>query len=184
MTHPQRPAALLVVLSLIVSSPLFACACGAPQSIDKALKGSTVVFTGLVVKIEYFGLGETMIADSVPIARSLAPHAAKNFLDVPMVLKATLLVTNEFKGVKKNDTIVVYTGIRGATCGYKFEMNKEYIVYGTTDSYMYMFLYVNRNRFRNFTKKGIYWTSICSRTTVAVGREQGLLNEHLKKGEK
>jgi hypothetical protein len=145
------------------------------------MKASSVVFTGVVLKVEYFGLGETMISDSLAVARSLAPHAAKNFLEAPMVLKATMLVTNEFKGVKKSDTIVVYTGIRGATCGFKFETNKEYTVYGTSESYMYMFLYVDRNRFRNFTRKGIYWTSICSRTTIAVGREQGLLNESLKR---
>jgi len=179
MMYPKRPASLLAVLS-IITSPLLACNCGAPQSVDKAIKGSSIVFTGVVMKIEYFGLGETMIADSLPLARSLAPHSTKNFLDAPMVLKATMLVTNEFKGVKKKDTIVVYTGIRGATCGYKFERNKEYTVYGTSDSYMYMFLYVDRNRFRNFTKKGIYWTTVCSRTTHFVGREQTLLNEHLK----
>lgn len=180
MITPKRPAALLVVLLFIKTPSSLACNCGASQSVDKAFRGSAIVFTGRVLKIEYFGLGETMIADSVPVARTLAPHSTKNFLEVPMVLKATMLVINEFKGVKKRDTIVVYTGIRGATCGYKFERNKEYTVYGTTDSYMYMFLYVDRKRFRNFTKKGIYWTSVCSRTTHFVGREQNLLNEHIK----
>ncbi len=95
-----------------------------------------------------------------------------------MVLKATMVVINDFKGVAKKDTIVVYTGIRGATCGFKFEPNKEYTVYGTNENYLYMFLRLDRKRFRNFSKKGVYWTSICSRTTIAVGREQGLLNEH------
>jgi hypothetical protein len=181
MIRPHRLASPLAFVLCIVSSSLLACTCGAPQAVDKAVKGSTIVFTGTVLKVEYFGLSEAMITDSLALAKSLAPHALKNFLDVPMVLKATMLVTNDFKGVQKNDTIVVYTGIRGATCGFKFEPNKEYTVYGTTENYMYMFLYVDRQRFRNFSKKGIYWTSICSRTTIAVGREQGLLNEHLKR---
>jgi hypothetical protein len=98
-----------------------------------------------------------------------------------MLLKATILVTNEFKGVKKNDTIVVYTGIRGATCGFKFEQNKEYAIYATDESYMYMFFHVNAQRFKNLGRKGVYWTNICSRTTSQVGAEQGLLNEHLNK---
>jgi hypothetical protein len=46
---------------------------------------------------------------------------------------------------------------------------------------MYTFFRLDRQRFRNLTKKGIYWTSICSRTTIAVGKEQGLLNEHFGK---
>ncbi|MEI9918362.1 MAG: hypothetical protein WDO14_06105 [Bacteroidota bacterium] len=181
MKHPHRPALLLALVLFFAPSPLLACTCGALPDVDKAVKGSSVVFTGIVLKVEYFGLGETMIFDSLVVARTLAIHAAKNFLEVPMVLKATMLVTNDFKGVKKKDTIVVYTGIRGATCGFKFETNKEYTVYGTTENYMYMFLYVDRQRFKNFSRKGIYYTSICSRTTVAVGREQASLNEHLKK---
>jgi hypothetical protein len=180
MINPQRPACLLVVLFSLATARSPACNCGPPESVDKAVRGSTIVFTGVVLKTEYFGLGETMIADSLTVARSLAPHSTKNFLEAPMVLKATMLVTNDYKGVKKNDTIVVYTGIRGATCGYKFEKNKEYTVYGTTDSYMYMFLYVDRQRFRNFTKKGVYWTNVCTRTTHVVGREQTLLHEHMK----
>jgi hypothetical protein len=139
------------------------------------------VFTGKVLKTEYFGLAETLIPDSVVVARSLPHENSKGYLDTPMVLKATLLVTTSFKHVSKYDTIVVYTGIRGATCGFKFEQNKEYTVYGTTENYMFIFLRVDRKRFRNFSKRGVYWTSICSRTTLAVGQEQGLLNDHLKK---
>lgn len=178
MVHPLRLALVLGVLTVTVTSS-FACKCVAQGSVKASVDGSSAVFTGVVLKIEYFGLGETLIADSLSLAHSLRQESPKNFLDTPMVLKATMLVTNDFKGVTKKDTIVVYTGIRGATCGFKFEPNKEYTVYATDENYMFMFLRVDRQRFKNFAKKGVYWTSICSRTTIAVGREQGLLNDHL-----
>jgi hypothetical protein len=178
MFHPLRLVLALVVFSFLVTSAAFACKCAAQGSVKSSVDGSAAVFTGLVLKIEYFGLSETINPDSLTVARMLPHESSKNFLDAPMVLKATMLVTSDFKGVTKKDTVVVYTGIRGATCGFKFEPNKEYTVYATNDNYLYMFLRLDRQRFKNFTKKGVYWTSICSRTTVAVGREQGLLNEH------
>lgn len=175
----NRLAVLLVFCGSYDSS--FACKCTGPGTVKSGVEGASVVFTGTVLKIEYQGLADTIHPDSLAVARSLPHEGAKNYLDVPMVLKATLSVTNTFKGVLKNDTIVVYTGIRGATCGFKFETGKAYTVYGTTDNYMYNFFRLDRKRFKKFDKKGIYWTSICSRTTVAVGQEQALLNEHLEK---
>jgi hypothetical protein len=181
MHHP--PTARIFLLAVILLAGHFqsqGCTCPTQATVSAAYQGSTVVFTGKVLRVEYHGLAETLNPDSVAVARSLPSESSKSFLDTPMVLKATMLVTSEFKGVKKKDTIVVYTGIRGATCGFKFETNKEYTVYGTTENYMYIFLRIDRKRFRNFSKRGVYWTSICSRTTVAVGMEQGLLNDYLK----
>lgn len=181
--HRPSSSGKFFLLAILCCSYVFSfgCTCPSQASVQTSFDGSSIVFTGKVLKVEYFGLYETLNPDSVAVARSLPHENSKAYLDTPMVLKATLLVTDPFKGLKKNDTIVVYTGIRGATCGYKFERNKEYTVYGTTENYMFMFLRVDRKRFRGFQKKGVYWTSICSRTTIAVGQEQGLLNEHLKK---
>lgn len=182
MHHPLTSRKLLLLAILCCGYTYsVACTCPSQSTVQAAYDGSSVVFTGKVLKVEYFGIAETLIPDSLQAARALPHENSKSYLDTPMVLKATLLVTNPFKRVAKNDTIVVYTGLRGATCGFKFEKNKEYTVYGTTENYMYIFLRVDRKRFRNFSKKGVYWTSICSRTTNTVGQEQGLLNEHLKR---
>lgn len=169
---------LLLAVLLFSFSYSFGCKCAGQSSVKVAYDGSAIVVTGMVLKVEYFGLVETMVPDSIKTARSLPQgENSNNYLDTPMVLKATIVVTMPFKGLKKNDTIVVYTGIRGATCGFKFEKNKEYTIYATTQNYMYMFLRVDRQRFRNFTRKDVYWTSICSRTTDIVGQEQLLLEE-------
>lgn len=181
MVHPLGLAALLSLILCSAASSVFACKCAGTGSIKTSVDASSVVFTGMVLKVEYEGLAETINPDSLALARTLPHEGTKNYLDSPMVLKATMLVTMEFKGVVKSDTVVVYTGIRGATCGFKFEVNKEYTVYATTDNYLFMFLRVDRQRFKNFAKKGTYWTSICSRTTITVGQEQALLKEHLKK---
>jgi hypothetical protein len=181
MIYPHPPSISLTALFCFFFASSFACKCIPEKSVKASADGSTAIFTGIVLKIEYLGLSDTINPDSLAVARSLPHGNTKNYLDTPMVLKATMLVTNEFKGVLKNDTIVVFTGIRGATCGYKFEPNKEYTVYATNDNYMYMFFHVDQKRFKNFGKKNIYWTNICSRTTIAVGQEQGLLNDYFKR---
>jgi hypothetical protein len=173
---------LLLLISLTFSVlTASACKCEGVNTVAQNYKQAAVVFTGTVLKIEYVGIAETLNPDSVTVARTTLKDSPKNSLDVPMVLKATMVVTKEFKGITKNDTIVVYTGIRGASCGFKFEVNKEYTVYAASESYMGMFLRVDRKRFKTFDKQGVYWTSICTRTTITVGQEQGLLAEHLKK---
>lgn len=179
MLHALRLALLLGLCSFHFSS--FACKCAGAGTVKASVESAAIVFTGYVIKVEYFGLAETINPDSLKVARSLPHEGTKSFLDTPTVLKATILVTNDYKGVTKKDTVVVYTGIRGATCGFKFEAHKEYTIYATTENYMYNFFHLDRQRFRNLSKSGIYWTTICSRTTIAVGQEQGLLNEHLGK---
>jgi len=179
MIDTRRIAILLALCCSSISS--FACKCAGQSTVKAGVDAASVVFTGTVIKVEYETLAETIDPDSLSIARSLPHEGTRNYLDMPMVLKATFVVTDDFKGVAKMDTVVVYTGIRGATCGFKFEAGKDYTVYGTTENYMYSFFRLDRQRFKNFTRKGIYWTSVCSRTTVAVGQEHSLLNEHLKR---
>ena len=177
-----NPLRLALVLGLcFLYSTTFACKCAGEGTVKASVDAASVVFTGKVLKIEFETLAETINPDSLQLARSLPHEGTKNYLDIPMVLKATLLVTTEFKGLTKGDTVIVYTGIRGATCGFKFEAGKEYTVYATTDNYMYTFFRLDRQRFKGFTRNGIYWTSVCSRTTATVGQEQALLGEHLNK---
>ena len=172
---------LLLIACCLTLVDVFACQCEGVNTVKDNYDKALIVFTGKVIKIEYVGVAETMNPDSIAVARSIMTDMPRNTLDQPMVLKAHIVVTNEFKGIKKNDTIIVYTGIRGASCGYKFEQNKEYTIYAAKESYMHLFLRVNRKRFNNFDKAGVYWTSICTRTTVSVGQEEGMIREYLNK---
>src|SRR5262245_1987820 len=109
MLHPLTARILFLLVILCAGyTKSHGCTCPSQSTVATAVDGSSVVFTGKVLKIEYYGLAETMNPDSVNVARSLPHENSKTYLDAPMVLKATMLVTNEFKGVKKRDTIVVY----------------------------------------------------------------------------
>jgi hypothetical protein len=60
------------------------------------------------------------------------------------------------------DTVEIYTGLGGGDCGVRFEIGKEYIVYGKKSTY-----FGQKNNDFTFPKgKNIFWTDICSRTTL------------------
>lgn len=181
--HPRKLKIFLlfVISSLLLNINAIACTCTGQLSIQKSLETSAVVLTGRVIRTDFITLGETLNPDSLQIAQELVSKTSKTFLNTPMVLKATIVVTEDFKGIKKNDTIVVYTGIRGATCGFKFEQNKEYVIYAAEDNYMAMFMQGDRERFKGLSQPGTYWTNHCTRTTATVGSEQIALREYLHK---
>lgn len=174
-----------LVLSLILLAVAYtnslACKCSGPNSVDAEYEGSEVVILGIVEKIEYVGFGETMNPDSLEVARKLVPERSIHFLEGPAILKATLKVKRILKGSTKYKSIVIYTGFNGASCGYRFEKGKEYIVYGQDYSYLYPFLNIDRDRAQGFRKNNTYWTNHCMRTTEYVSKEQELIAEYLNK---
>jgi len=71
-------------------------------------------------------------------------------------VKYTLLVKSNYKGEVSGDTLFIYTPVAESACGYPFELNQQYIVFGY-------------NRFRN-TKThqsqklapNHYFTNLCT----------------------
>lgn len=99
MIDTRRIAIFLALCCSSISS--LACKCAGQGTVKAGVDAASVVFTGTVIKVEYETLAETIDPDSLATARSLPHEGTKSYLDVPMVLKATLVVTDNFKGVSK-----------------------------------------------------------------------------------
>ena len=97
---------LLICCILILSSLVNACSCISWEGTEKAYEQSATIFSGKVIDIDE-PPGITSSADFVRI---------------------TFEVYDVWKGEKVNE-IEVYTAIDFASCGYDFELNKEYLVY-------------------------------------------------------
>ncbi len=76
MVQNLRLAIVLVVFAFSFTSA-FACNCTAQTSIKASVENSAIVFTGMVLKIEYFGLAETIDPDSLALARTLPHESSK-----------------------------------------------------------------------------------------------------------
>jgi hypothetical protein len=65
-----------------------------------------------------------------------------------------------FKGKKKGQKVVVYTGLGKGDCGFLFIKGQRYILYGNEQASPFW-------RNRTVPPKGlakVYWTDICTRT--------------------
>jgi hypothetical protein len=116
-------------LFLLLPDCASACTCGVPMGspvevAESALKDSSAVFSGEVIKIEKVGKEVT---------------SSDNEKEIMPVPKITLRTSEVWKGPER-ETIAVYTAGYGTTiidsvCGYPFEKGKDYLVYASKGSY-------------------------------------------------
>jgi len=137
------------ILFGILGNHAVACSCSRGARLVKdELKRSTLVMIGKVVSIEEV---KVEIKDSTIIFEIDRKAYFR---------KVTFLVSVLFKGKKKGQKVVVYTGMGGGDCGFPFVVGMQYILYGNKN---------NSPFFRNkqVMPKGLqkaYWTDICTRT--------------------
>lgn len=112
---PSRLFASFLILSsaILIGAPIaaLACSCAAPATPADALARSSATFVGHVIDIDKSFL------DSLGLTRS-------GLHDV------TFRVERAWKGAL-GDTVVIRTRLTGESCGYRFEIGRDYLVYAT-----------------------------------------------------
>jgi len=169
--------AKFVVLTILIlisfSENLFACSCIGHRSVKKEIKHSDAVLVGIIISKEL-----VIYRDSNYLKKWSYDTL---LLSSPMarvkVAKYELLVEGFYKGKITNDTVIVYTGIGGGDCGYRFEIGEKYIIYGEKETYIGQ----DDNMFGFPKGKNIYWTYICLRTTKYFEDEINEIEKILKK---
>jgi hypothetical protein len=98
---------LVPVLLSLFPQPASACSCAMPGSVEEELKQKTAVFSGKVIDIN---------------------RSSNVFLQSSEPVQVLFEVNEVWKGSNKSQ-VIVHTGSDSASCGFEFELNKEYIVY-------------------------------------------------------
>jgi hypothetical protein len=80
------------------------------------------------------------------------------------VYEVRLLVKESFKGSVVGDTLAIYT--RTSSCGVRFNLDKEYIVYTLQQGWHYHDFLTELEGQNKFEKENTYWAHRCTRTTV------------------
>jgi hypothetical protein len=93
----------------MLTEQAYACSCAAPATTGEALKRSTAVFRGRVIKISVPSL------DWIGLTRTGAQ-------------RVKFEIVRQWKGPSAETTVVV-TRLTGEGCGFPFEEQKEYLVY-------------------------------------------------------
>jgi hypothetical protein len=111
----------------------YACSCIQPEPPVEAMTKSAAVFAGRVIDID-------------------APAVMTNTLDQN---KITFNASKAWKGVDKNP-VYVYSSGSSASCGYEFEVGKEYLVYA-------------------YEEDGNLATGLCTRTALLADAAEDLV---------
>ncbi|MFE1625191.1 hypothetical protein ACFLFF_00430 [Brevibacillus reuszeri] len=130
---------LITLSSLIftIPMPVYACSCAAPAPVKEALAQADAVFAGKVTEIVK------------PRPNVLGVISSADPVDV------TFDVSQIWKGIETKRVTIV-TALSSASCGFAFDMGKEYIVYS----------YKNQDNFLE--------TNICTRTQELTAASEDL----------
>ncbi|MEX1133059.1 MAG: hypothetical protein WEC15_07550 [Flavobacteriales bacterium] len=127
-----------------------ACSCIDKEDVKRARQKADAVILGTVVSVE-----------------QLRAHYPSVFTSNPIyVNRYTLKVERSFKGRPMPDTVVVISWMGSGNCGYPFEVNESYLVYGYRDGGNTGRPYGKRvYAEKPLAGRWVFWTDICTRTT-------------------
>jgi hypothetical protein len=145
----------------------YACKCDGPGTVKGSFASSDVVVSGHVLSKELVPYSQTVRPDSVSVRKERLKDDKQKlqFFEMNYIFKIEFEIVERYKGIELRDTVTIYTAMNSASCGYKFEVGKSYIIYASTKSYM-DFMALNKvDRSKGLERENTYWTSHCTRTT-------------------
>ena len=157
----------LTTLLLGICGHVYSCKCDGPGTIKESFKGSSVIVRGRVVGKRLMSFDKTMNATKVDYVKNkLRDDKEKLQLFLSdFVYEIRLLVKESFRGSNAGDTLTIYTTTTSGSCGYRFDLDKEYIVYTLKKSLHYFLFLSEEERKDNFERENTYWAHACTRTT-------------------
>jgi len=158
---------LLVVITIGVAGHAFACKCGGPWSVKEEFEDSELIFHGKVISKELVTIQETLKQDQLSsLKQKLKGDTEKlQFLESHPIYEVKFEIIETYKGAVIRDTVTIYTATKSASCGYKFDKDKAYIVYGTPLSDIRFMFLPDSDKYMTVEKEHTFWTNHCTRTT-------------------
>ena len=153
-----------IVLGLFAQS--YACKCGGPGTVKEAFKNHQLIVYGKVTSKDTVVLSETIKEDDARDVRKRLRDDKQTLRSFEMtyVLKIHLEIIQKYKGDSLRGSIVIYTPLLTASCGYTFEEGKEYIVYASSNNFL-SFLFRKEGDNTRYEQDSSFWTNHCTRTT-------------------
>lgn len=157
---------LIAILSISLSTSMFACSCIRERSVKEEIKYSDAVVVGTIVSMQVLTIPDPDSDENLP---SLSKYYETS------IARYELIVSEIYKGSLKTDTLIIYTGMGNGDCGIEFEIGKKYIVYGTLES---SFGVENAQMPKS---ENAVWAHICSRTMRCRVKEINEIKKYLSK---
>ncbi len=146
---------------------VYACKCGGPWSVEEEFEDTELIVYGKVISKELVSIQETLKQDKVSDVkeRLKGDNQKLQFFESYNVFEIKFEIIEKYKGTVLRDTMTIYTAPKAASCGYKFEKGKIYIVYGSKRSDIGFMFLSDADINENLEKENTFWTNHCTRTT-------------------
>jgi hypothetical protein len=162
----MRLKLLLATVLLGHFGQIYACKCN-PPSKDAGFKSSDLVIYGKVIRTELISFANT-IDDSKIGEFKERLKGDKNklqLLESDWILKVEIIVEKTVKGKVPQDTVIIYTARRSASCGYRFTKGLSYHVFAERQSYLNVFFFNPTFSGKDFGRENTFWTNQCTPTS-------------------
>ncbi|WP_299261830.1 hypothetical protein [uncultured Aquimarina sp.] len=157
---------VLIIFSLLGYNNVFACSCKKEKTIKDAFEYHESIVHGKVLNKTLVTVGSTIKKEKLDSLNEVYQKDNNKLksLSYKSILKVEVEVMREFKGKLESNIITIFTNKYGSACGYtRFEVGKEFLIYGSTKSYMYH-SFQRRGKYINYELENTFWTSHCYRT--------------------
>jgi len=157
---------VLIIFSLLGYCNVFACSCKKEKTAKGAFEYHEYIVHGKVLNKTLVTVESTMKKEKLDSLQEIYKEDNNKLksLSNKSILKVEVEVIGEFKGKSESNIITIFTPKYGSACGYTgFEVGKEYLIYGSSKSYVY-YNFQRKGKYINYELENTYWTSHCYRT--------------------
>ncbi len=155
---------ILLTIAVLTFNFSFACSCREQRTVVEEVKS-----------VDYVLVGKVLSADTILVADSnqiKSPPDGLLIRELPMayirVAHYKVEATKIYKGAMNTTTVDLYSAPDEETCGFQFQIDKEYIIYGSQDVLMY---FDDTGDYQPPKGDDIVWISGCSRTKAKTEKE-------------
>ena len=134
---------------MIASIEAFSCSCGSELSVKEEFNNQKLIVSGRIISSELVAVdstGKVVVQDE------------RNFYKFQF-RRYQLIIQEVYKGQFSQDTITIYSKVSDASCGYYFETDKSYLVYGIDNEVLQI-----EEPPQLPSGKNLIWTHLCTRT--------------------
>jgi len=157
---------------MCVGYDVHACSCIGEWNTKGSIENADAVFVGTIINKEYLTVTPDDILELYP-----NDTASQNLSIKTRIALYHIEIQDVYKGKITGDTATIYTGVSGGDCGIRFEIGKPYIIFGEYESYFRSI----RKSFSFSKGENMYWTDICSPTTLYNEKDITDIEQYAKK---
>ena len=160
----------IIIFALVQEG--YACKCGGPGTVQESFESTELIVHGKVIKKDTVRFSETIKEEDISEVRARLKEDGQmlRMFDMTYVLKLELEIIENYKGGDIRRTVILYTPLLSASCGFRFQKDKQYIVYASSKNFM-NFLVQNKGESERHEKEDTFSTTHCTRTTEYIKLE-------------